>query len=203
MAEEELKNVSHLLGIEIEPPKDPEAILSEKDRGKQGDLAREVRKFSLLTGTLQNLLEANDEDTIVRAAQQSLKVLFDTKRILFFLYDPEKKGLICKATEEENNSFMIGNLIIPMQADKSLLATSLTKGKPLDSFTDFADTKPIITQMRKILEQAPSIKIEYTSIVDAETLQKIDHIEAQVLAAVAVQLGPARLIDNIIVDASG
>lgn len=144
LAEEELKNVAHLLGIEIEPPKDPEAILSEKDRGKQGDLAREVREFSLLTGTLQNLLEANDEDTIVRAAQQSLKVLFDTKRILFFLYDPEKKGLICKATEEENNSFMIGNLIIPMQADKSLLATSLTKGKPLDSFTDFADTKPII-----------------------------------------------------------
>jgi HD-like signal output (HDOD) protein/signal transduction histidine kinase len=145
LAEEELKNVAHLLGMEIEPIQDPEeAILSEKDRGEQKDLAREVREFSLLTGTLQNLLKASDEDTIVKAAQQGIKVLFDIKCILFFLYDPEKKGLICKATEEENSSFMIGNLIIPMQADKGLLAISLTKGKPLDSFTHFADTKPII-----------------------------------------------------------
>ncbi|MBW1717996.1 MAG: HDOD domain-containing protein [Deltaproteobacteria bacterium] len=144
LAEEELKNVADLLGIEIEPPKDPGAILSEKDRGKQKDLVREVMEFSLLTGTLQNLLEANDENTIVRAAQQGIKVLFDIKSILFFLYDPEKKGLIYKASEEENSSSMISNLIIPMQADKSLLATSLTKGKPLESFTHFADTKLII-----------------------------------------------------------
>ncbi len=86
--------------------------------------------------------------------------------------------------------------------DAALIYKSLQKCREMVK-AGITDTKPIITQMRKILEQAPSIKIEYTSIVDAETLQKIDHIEAQVLAAVAVQLGPARLIDNIIVDASG
>ena len=62
------------------------------------------------------------------------------------------------------------------------------------------DPRKIITRMRKILSQAPSIKIEYISIVDAETLQTIDHITGKVLAAVAVGIGPARLIDNILLD---
>jgi pantoate--beta-alanine ligase len=64
------------------------------------------------------------------------------------------------------------------------------------------DTKKIIPQMRSILSQAPSINIEYISIVDAETLQPIEHAAGKILAAVAVRIGPARLIDNILVDTS-
>ena len=64
------------------------------------------------------------------------------------------------------------------------------------------DPRKIITQMRKILSRKPSIKIEYTSIVDAETLQTIDRITGKVLVAVAVRIGPARLIDNILVDSA-
>ena len=54
--------------------------------------------------------------------------------------------------------------------------------------------------MQKILQQIPSGQIEYISIVDAETLEDIDKIAGKVLAAVAVKVGPARLIDNIMVD---
>jgi len=61
------------------------------------------------------------------------------------------------------------------------------------------ESEPIIARMRKILSRAPSIKIEYISIVDAETLQTIKEIERQALAAVAVRIGSARLIDNIFV----
>jgi pantoate--beta-alanine ligase len=63
-----------------------------------------------------------------------------------------------------------------------------------------ADSKTIINQMRKILQQAPSIKIEYISIVDADTLQELKKITSKVLTAVAVKIGPTRLIDNIIID---
>ena len=62
------------------------------------------------------------------------------------------------------------------------------------------DTGIIITEMQKILNQVPSIEIEYVSIVDAESLQIIDHIIGKALAAVAVRIGLARLIDNIVVD---
>jgi pantoate--beta-alanine ligase len=63
------------------------------------------------------------------------------------------------------------------------------------------DSKTIINQMRKILQQAPSIKIEYISIVDADTLQELKKITGKVLTAVAVKIGSTRLIDNIVVDA--
>jgi pantoate--beta-alanine ligase len=64
------------------------------------------------------------------------------------------------------------------------------------------ETAEITAEMRKILQHVPSIEIEYVEIVDAETLQSIDRIGGKVLAAVAVRIGPARLIDNILVDAS-
>ena len=63
------------------------------------------------------------------------------------------------------------------------------------------ETRQIIAEMLKILQQVPSIEIEYVSIVDAETLESIAKIAGKVLAAVAVKIGPARLIDNILVDA--
>jgi len=63
------------------------------------------------------------------------------------------------------------------------------------------ESRKIIAEMRKILQQVPSIEIEYVSIVDAETLESIEKISGKVLAAVAVRIGPARLIDNILVDA--
>jgi len=63
------------------------------------------------------------------------------------------------------------------------------------------ETRQIIAEMQKILQQIPSGQIEYVSIVDAESLESVEKIAGKVLAAVAVKIGPARLIDNILVDA--
>jgi pantoate--beta-alanine ligase len=62
------------------------------------------------------------------------------------------------------------------------------------------DTEQIIIEMRKILQQVSSIEIEYISIVNAETLEDIDEVSGKILAAIAVKIGTARLIDNILVD---
>lgn len=62
------------------------------------------------------------------------------------------------------------------------------------------DTGEIITEMREILSRPSLVEIQYVSIVDAETLQGLDKIAGKILAAVAVKIGPARLIDNILVD---
>jgi len=84
--------------------------------------------------------------------------------------------------------------------DATLIYKSLQKCRQMID-ARATDSETIIAEMRKILNQAPSIKIEYISIVDAETLQTTDLIARQVLAAVAVRIGSARLIDNILVDA--
>jgi len=64
------------------------------------------------------------------------------------------------------------------------------------------DTQKIVTQMCEILSRPSSVEVEYISIVDPETLQSVDRIAGKILAAVAVRIGQARLIDNIILDTS-
>jgi pantoate--beta-alanine ligase len=66
--------------------------------------------------------------------------------------------------------------------------------------TGTTETQRIVARMQEILQQVPSMEIEYISIVDAETLESIEQIAGKILVAVAVKLGPARLIDNIMVD---
>ncbi len=81
------------------------------------------------------------------------------------------------------------NIYKSLQACRKLIEAGIT------------ETRQIIDEMQKILRQIPSGQIEYVSIVDAETLESLDEISGKVLAAVAVKVGPARLIDNILVDA--
>ena len=82
--------------------------------------------------------------------------------------------------------------------DANLIHKSLQKCRQMID-AGLTDTKIITAQMRKILNR-PSIKIEYVSIVDAETLQPLDRVVGKILAAVAVRIGRARLIDNILLD---
>jgi len=85
--------------------------------------------------------------------------------------------------------------------DATLIYKSLQKCKEMIQ-AGVTETKEIIGQMCKILNQIPSAKIEYINIVDAETLENIDQVAGKVLAAVAVKVGSTRLIDNILVDVS-
>ncbi|HHL40364.1 MAG TPA: pantoate--beta-alanine ligase [Deltaproteobacteria bacterium] len=55
----------------------------------------------------------------------------------------------------------------------------------------------ILAEMRKVMDEAPLVEVEYLKICDPHTLEELDHIEGGALAAVAVRVGPARLIDNL------
>jgi pantoate--beta-alanine ligase len=58
----------------------------------------------------------------------------------------------------------------------------------------------IRSEMRGVLERVAAIQIEYASLADAETLEEVSAVRGRVMAAIAVRLGPGRLIDNILVD---
>lgn len=51
--------------------------------------------------------------------------------------------------------------------------------------------------MLAIVREASPQKIDYVSVVDAESLQPVDRIERRVLLAMAVFVGRTRLIDNV------
>jgi pantoate--beta-alanine ligase len=57
--------------------------------------------------------------------------------------------------------------------------------------------------MVEVIATAPEAKLDYAEIVDPETLQPVARIEKPVLAALAVWVGRARLIDNMVLDPGG
>ena len=57
----------------------------------------------------------------------------------------------------------------------------------------------MIDLVRERIEQQPLARIDYVSINDATTLQKLDKIDDQpALLSVAVFVGKTRLIDNVV-----
>ncbi len=58
----------------------------------------------------------------------------------------------------------------------------------------------IISNMREMIRLQPGAEIEYLAIVHPETLHDLESVEIRSLVAVAVRVGRARLIDNVLVD---
>lgn len=65
------------------------------------------------------------------------------------------------------------------------------------------DAERIIAEMCKTIESSGPVKIDYIHIVDPYTVVDVTRIDRPVLIALAVWMGRARLIDNIILDAAG
>jgi pantoate--beta-alanine ligase len=60
------------------------------------------------------------------------------------------------------------------------------------------DAATVIAAARAVIEAEPLAEIEYVRLCDAETLEDIGRLEGEALLALAVRVGPARLIDNAI-----
>ncbi|NLG83579.1 MAG: pantoate--beta-alanine ligase [Firmicutes bacterium] len=56
----------------------------------------------------------------------------------------------------------------------------------------------ILARMRELIAAEPLARIDYVAIVDDETLAPVERIDRPVLVALAVFIGPTRLIDNIV-----
>ena len=52
-------------------------------------------------------------------------------------------------------------------------------------------------RMREVIESSPEAKIEYISIVNADTLDDVEELQGNILIALAVFVGETRLIDNL------
>ncbi len=62
------------------------------------------------------------------------------------------------------------------------------------------DAAEVSRRMRDMIEAEPLAKIDYISIVHADTLDDLDVVEGEFLIALAVFIGKTRLIDNVVLD---
>jgi signal transduction histidine kinase len=130
-AKDQVNRIAQSLAIEIEPPSGIAPLLSEKDREIQAGLMRQVRDIALLQGTFQNIIDANDISTILKVVHQGIKILFDIKDVLFFLYDQQQNILI--GADIENN--LTQELTIQFDEGRSILVTSLKTASICNSFS--------------------------------------------------------------------
>jgi pantoate--beta-alanine ligase len=56
----------------------------------------------------------------------------------------------------------------------------------------------ILNEVRGILQSEPLVRVDYTQLCDATTLQDVDRIKGDVVVALAAYLGKTRLIDNLV-----
>jgi len=62
------------------------------------------------------------------------------------------------------------------------------------------DPAAVAGLMREVIRRAGPERIDYASVVDPASMQPVERIGGPVLLALAVHVGPARLIDNLLVD---
>ncbi|MBI2957062.1 MAG: pantoate--beta-alanine ligase [Acidobacteria bacterium] len=58
----------------------------------------------------------------------------------------------------------------------------------------------VLREMRALIEQEPRARVDYIEVVDAASLQPLARIGGRTLIALAVWIGGARLIDNLLVE---
>jgi nitrogen-specific signal transduction histidine kinase/HD-like signal output (HDOD) protein len=131
-AEKDLLNAARYLDIDIESAEEEAQWEEQKKKSKL--LTKEVSNASLLLGTLQNLVQATNDESLVRILYQSLKILFDIKQCLFFQYDYERDLLICKGSPRNFDGTQTSTLALPYNESKSILAKSIKDGVTMNSF---------------------------------------------------------------------
>ena len=82
----------------------------------------------------------------------------------------------------------------------TILYKAIQEGKECINRGASADS--IINAMTNIVNTEPLAKIDYISVVDANTMQPVHEITSPVLVAMAVYIGSTRLIDNFSFDAN-
>jgi pantoate--beta-alanine ligase len=129
-------------------------------------------------------------------AQQALVI----KRLVRDLaFDTE---IIILPTVREDSGLAIASRNLYLKADEQQSATvihqALKKAKEVHKEGERHAGK-IAEIVRSTIEAEPRARIEYVSITDAETLEKLDKLDDRpILIAVAAYIGKTRLIDNTV-----
>lgn len=105
-------------------------------------------------------------------------------------------------TVREKDGLAMSSRNVYLTPDERLVApkiyASLKKGKALYEAGE-RSAERIRQAVLNELSKVPGVKVQYVEVRDAETLDEIDEIKDRAVVAVAVYLGSARLVDNILI----
>jgi signal transduction histidine kinase/HD-like signal output (HDOD) protein len=145
-AEEEADAMAKSLGI---PTPDSNGVQVDANDA----LTRKIKEIALFHGTLQNLLNAEEIDSVLTITENGIKILFNIPRIFYFLFDKEKNLLAGKCSPKDKHHRILETIAIPMSNTSSFLTTSLQSNRILNSLAANGNTPAISDiQITRLLE---------------------------------------------------
>ena len=140
-AEEEVQDMANTLGLNMD---------NLDDTACQESLTEEIKDFSLFYGTLQNLLHAKDIDSVLDVAQNGFKIIFNVKRIFYFLLDEKKNILTGFCSSSDKSHKIIKSIALPMSNKSSILVKSVKSQAIQNSLKRKTTEKQAISDMQII-----------------------------------------------------
>jgi len=124
-ANEEILQIASELGIAVELPSadaGPDGqtlVIGEDGSILHTNLASRIKGISLISGFLENMAQARDSESMIRAFERSLSVLFSFDRVVLLLPDKDRV-LLCGKTSETNPMQQLSlELVLPIQKSNS------------------------------------------------------------------------------------
>jgi pantoate--beta-alanine ligase len=129
-------------------------------------------------------------------AQQAIII----KRMIEDLNMPVKIKVMPIVREPDGLAMSSRNIYLSPQErkDAAVLYASLIRAKKL-IIEGKKDPQGVTKEMKKMIEDKKSAKVQYIAIVNPENLKQVNKIRGRTLVLLAVYIGKTRLIDNIIV----
>lgn len=97
--------------------------------GKNQELARQIKKDSLLTCFLKKLIQTEGENSTLAATEEIIRILFACKTVFFLLYDSETKRLKGQTSSENSCRELVQDLILPIENSTSMVLRALTENR--------------------------------------------------------------------------
>ena len=137
--DEQIQEVAHQLGIRI--PRNSTSALEPEPASETihketcGGLISRIRDITQLTGVMESLLRAQDQDQVTQALEQSLKILFNEETGFLLLLDPKAKTLNGSCSNENPLFHQVASLHFDLDRHReSLPARSMELRQILHSF---------------------------------------------------------------------
>ena len=144
-AEEEVSQMASSLGINLDDMQDTTC---------EDSLTSQIKDLSLFYGTLQNLLQARDIESILDVAHNGFKIIFNIPRVFYFLLDEKKNILTGFCNSNDKSHKIIKSIALPLSNTSSLLIKCIKERKVQNSLKKKTSQKLAIsdTQIIRLLE---------------------------------------------------
>ncbi len=144
-AEEEVGVISKSLGLDL---------TEAKENVYEASIHSEIKDLSLFFGTLQNLLQARDVESILDITQSGMKILFHVPRVFYFLLDDKKNILTGFCSSRDKSHKIIRSIAIPLTGRSSLPVACFLEQAAQNSLKQDESRTPAISdhQIIRLLE---------------------------------------------------